>query len=248
MTTLYSQPETSYILDGLLSDPIERVDGRKFDDFRSLAFEVGNSGLATGSSYVAGAGCEWQIGIKLDVENGSGGLECFVDYSSNALSAQNIPSNLSTSLLSNLLNVTISPCLPKSQFIIIESQNSIKAFRLQLNAMLMSATDCSVSSLMDTLFLGVRMALLNARIPRTRPLAFEAHGDADVAKDAGDIEKFGLNTSGAANRLSNKKAIDFELEDVWNEGDPIQGTECLPVSVTLNVVSRRCIKDIIAIL
>lgn len=239
MTAQYSQPETSYALEGLVSTPMERIDGRSYDDYRRLKYEVGNSPSSSGSAYISGAGCEWQVCIKLDVVEGisAGGLEAQVEYTTAAVNSQRIPLIITPGLLSNLVNVTLSPIIPPSVFQILEAGDKSKSFRLQLTAALISAGDCSSSSIVDTLFLGVKMALSETRLPRTRPLVFEAQGDTAGEDINEDLEKFGLKTGGVGHK--NRNVADFELIDQWHEGDPIPGVENLPLSITLNVVGAR---------
>ncbi|TIA88073.1 hypothetical protein E3P99_02827 [Wallemia hederae] len=243
MAAQFSQPETSYALEGLVSTPMERIDGRGYDDYRRLKFEIGNSPSSSGSAYISGAGCEWQVCIKLDVVEGvnAGGLEAQVDFTSAAVNSQQIPSLITPGLLSNLVNVTISPIIPPSVFQILEAGDKSKSFRLQLTAALMSVRDCSSSSIIDTLFLGVKMALSETRLPRTRPLVFEAQGDTAGDSLNEDLEKFGLKTGGAGHR--NRNAADYELIDQWHEGDPVRGVENLPLSITLNVIQEAFFLD-----
>ncbi|TIA96962.1 hypothetical protein E3P96_03495 [Wallemia ichthyophaga] len=236
MAAHYSQPETSYALEGLINTPMERIDGRNYDDYRSLKFETGNSPSSSGSAYICGAGCEWQVCIKLDVVEGfsAGGLDAQVEYTSAAANSQKIPPLITPGLLSNLVNVTLSPIIPPRVFQILDAGDKSKWFRLQMSAALMSAENCSSSSIIDTLFLAVKMALSETRLPRTRPLVFEAQGETAGENINEDLEKFGLKTGGSGNK--NRSAADFELVDQWHEGDPIPGIDNLPLSITLNVV------------
>lgn len=236
MAAHYSQPETSYALEGLINTPMERIDGRNYDDYRSLKFETGNSPSSSGSAYICGAGCEWQVCIKLDVVEGfsAGGLDAQVEYTSAAANSQKIPPLITPGLLSNLVNVTLSPIIPPRVFQILDAGDKSKWFRLQLSAALMSAENCSSSSIIDTLFLAVKMALSETKLPRTRPLVFEAQGETAGENINEDLEKFGLKTGGSGNK--NRSAADFELVDQWHEGDPIPGIDNLPLSITLNVV------------
>lgn len=97
-------------------------------------------------------------------------------------------------------------------------------------------------NLVDTLFLSVRSALCDLKVPRTKNVAFEAA----ILEEEGESDMAGIK--GAA--LGNKKKLDrrnkayaagaeFDLEDFGDEGEylPASVRDSLPVCITLNIVS-----------
>ena len=121
--------------------------------------------------------------------------------------------------------------------------------------------DCVVLSdsgnVHDTLCAAARCALWNVRVPRTRAVGTSTFQSAAAKAQANANGMLGVMTPeqagyGLKNTLVSETggkmkgkaggsaAAEFELEDSWDEGAPIEGRDRLPVCVTLNVV-RVCI-------
>ncbi|TIB68179.1 hypothetical protein E3Q23_03893 [Wallemia mellicola] len=220
MSHLYSKPEVSYVRDGLLTSPVERLDGRQSEDFRSIEFERGNLLNSSGSCLVRTKGCEWQTSIKLEIAEGAevSCIDTQVDFTSSTLNTSRIPENMSAGMLSNLLRNTIT--LPIEQFRIIDADEKSKWFRLSISSTLATIDDSSYSNIIDTLYLSVFISLLDVRLPHTQPLNYE--------ENQTDSLKIGKQQS--------KKGIDFELIDSHKGGFSLEGLNDIPLSITINVI------------
>lgn len=150
-----------------------------------------------------------------------------------------------TALLGTVLASTSSP-LSAAQLEIVPGA---RAWTLYLDAQLLSLDGGNVP---DALFAAAHAAMRDARLPRTRAVAFEAptgssgsghlqdttvppegkgaQGGA-LSNEGGDLDRMGIKG------MLKSKAVDFELDDLWDEGAPLQGAEDLPVCVTVNLVS-----------
>ena len=159
--------------------------------------------------------------------------------------------DLSTDL-SLFLSTTLSPSassssssdpilgLDLSQLIIIPGK---KAWTLYVDAIVLAFE----GNIHDALFIAVRSAIWDTRIPRTKSIAYTAPPSASKTSKSepaplggsdptgpvaeGDLDVFGIKG------MVKSKAVDFELEDYWEEGDVLKGRDDLPVCVTLNIVS-----------
>lgn len=96
-------------------------------------------------------------------------------------------------------------------------------------------------NLHDIMSMAIRSALYDLKIPRTRPVAYmqenKAVGDEEEGEDAG--MKALLKTRKKAKTQQDKQATaaDFELLDYEADtGEPLQGRDALPVTVTLYMV------------
>jgi exosome complex component RRP42 len=107
-------------------------------------------------------------------------------------------------------------------------------------------------NVLDAIFLAATAALRDTRVPRTKAVEFKARGRGngsgqsnvedvdmkDVADErAGRDENSGLDTRGW------KNATDFELEDYWDEGEPLKCLGSWPVCITLNFVGIKHFVD-----
>lgn len=92
----------------------------------------------------------------------------------------------------------------------------------------------------DAMFMAARAALWDTKVPRTRSIQYAGrkNGRTDAPMDVDDgnaAEVSGFDTRHL------KAAVDFELVDTWDEGEPLAGREKWPVCVTLNIVrSHLC--------
>lgn len=261
-----SKSEKSYIRAALSESQPIRADGRSLLDYRSIALETGVASLANGSARVnigksageeSGSGTEVIAAVKLEVENvldgegvDGGRIACTVSWfvsgfafpslyfspfakDCKASSPAAYP-HLSPAALDDLsydLTIILNQCIshpslhPKNLGIIPRR----RSWLLNLDAMVLSDS----GNVYDALFLAARSALWDTKVPKTRSVQYQpksnAISDQDVempADGSGSI----FNTKGAAN------AVNFELADYWDEGEPLMVTQEWPVCVTLNLV------------
>jgi exosome complex component RRP42 len=124
--------------------------------------------------------------------------------------------------LSTLLQSTLSTTLtPSPQLTIVPN---LKSWLLTLDAVIISDS----GNIVDTLFIAARAALWDTRIPRTRSVEFQSREEGNLEK--GDVFKDAVSTG----KMS--AAVDFELMDYWDDGEPLVGREAIPVCITLNLV------------
>lgn len=107
----------------------------------------------------------------------------------------------------------------------------------------------SAGNLADALFLSVRSALYDLKIPRTRNVAYEAKEDKDAQ---GDSDMAGIKGAALGKKKEQKgeagkrqaAGAEFEIEDYWDEGHPLEDAvrEDLPVCITMNIVSLPTIR------
>ncbi|KAG2017575.1 cytidylyltransferase [Coprinopsis cinerea AmutBmut pab1-1] len=260
-----SKAESSYIQAGLTSIPGQRIDGRALDEYRIVALETGVAPLANGSARVSiggrtsvegngGGGTEVVAATKLEVESvdegegvDGGRVVCTVTcspaayphLSSNAL--EDLQYDLTTIIDSTLSHSSLHP----KNLTIVPGR---KAWCMHLDLVVLA----DQGNVLDVLFLAARAAVWDTRVPRTKVVEWKARpmGGAVVgggaAKDVGgkekgkdadrmDVDDTEQPTSGFDTRQLNK-AVDFELPDYWDEGEPLEGSEKWPVCVTLNLV------------
>ena len=126
-------------------------------------------------------------------------------------------------------------CLEASK-IIRSSQLTIVSEKKRWHVHVEAVVICDAGNLLDCLVVASRAALWDLRIPRTRPLRYESQtkeDTTDMEMDEGRLDALGSAVKGAKKP---QHAIDFELEDYWDDGQPLHDREALPVCVTLNVV------------
>lgn len=109
-----------------------------------------------------------------------------------------------------------------------------KAWLLSLDLVVLA----DAGNALDALFMAARAALWDTKVPRTRPIQYQARrGIADNA-DAMEVE--GDPSAGTRSafdtRDMKRAAADFELPDYWDEGEVLDGRDRWPVCVTLNLV------------
>ena len=144
-------------------------------------------------------------------------------------------------------NILSHPSLRPSNLNILPGQ---KSWLLHLDIIVLS----DGGNVYDALFLAARAALWDTKVPRTRTVEYRAPetemtkkkkktsaggggimgsvvkgGDMDVDVDEDDV------TSSFDTRQL-QRAIDFELDDYWDEGEPLDGGNRWPVCITLNIV------------
>ena len=111
-----------------------------------------------------------------------------------------------------------------------------KSWLLHLDLLVLS----DAGSIVDALFLAAAAALRDTRVPRTRSVEYKARKEVTSGADRMAVDEGSMDaeekTSGLDTR-SLRKATDFELEDYWDEGEPLKCSGSWPVFITLNLVS-----------
>lgn len=99
---------------------------------------------------------------------------------------------------------------------------------------------------LDAIFVAAVAALRDTRVPRTKAVEYRSKararaGQGDVEMwDSDRVEKRGeQNSYSALDTRSWQNATDFELEDYWDEGEPLRlgCNASWPVCITINIVS-----------
>ena len=108
-----------------------------------------------------------------------------------------------------------------------------KAWLLSLDVLVISDS----GNVYDAMFMAAQAALWDTKVPRTRAAEYRSQGGVSGGKGGGDMDVDAASQSGF-NVRAEKAVADFELEDYWDEGEPLSGRDQWPVCVTLNVVCR----------
>lgn len=132
-----------------------------------------------------------------------------------------------TSVISSALSSSITP---SSQLTIVPNK---KCWLLNVDALVLS----DAGNIFDALFIAIRGALWDLKIPRTHGIQFDSQPPGKSGGE-GDIMKDVLRERRRAD------AIDFELEDYWDDGDPLANRDSLPIAITLNLVSNVTFSNI----
>ncbi len=128
------------------------------------------------------------------------------------------------------LTALISPVLtsaltPSSQLTVVPQRRS---WLLSIEAIIL-ADD---GNALDAVMIAIRAALWDLRIPRTKEVQFVSRAT---------NSETGVGSSDALKDLLKERKrinpVDFELEDSYDDGEPLHGRDGLPVCVTLNLVS-----------
>ncbi|KAI9507607.1 ribosomal protein S5 domain 2-like protein [Russula earlei] len=240
-----SKSEKSYIQTSLQAPSPLRADGRSIHQFRAITLQTGVVPIANGSAQLnlgrssdeSMGGTEVLAAARLEVEDigvdaggGGGRVVCAVSCSPAAYSY------LSAAALDDLqhdysavLNDVLSHAsLRPPNLGIIPSR---KAWLLTLDLMILS----DAGNVYDALFMAARAVLWDTRVPRTRAIEYRPD-KREGGKGGGDeMDVDSEPHSGLDTRRSKAPAIDFELEDHWDDGAVLGGREAWPVSVTLNL-------------
>lgn len=108
-----------------------------------------------------------------------------------------------------------------------------RAWLLNLDVVILADS----GNVVDALFMAARAALWDTKVPRTRPVAYQApSASKNAPKENQDSMDVDQGTSGFDTRDMGRTAADFELPDYWDEGEVLKGRERWPVCVTLNLV------------
>ena len=103
----------------------------------------------------------------------------------------------------------------------------------------------------DAIFLAAAAALRDTRVPKTKVVEYKARARAGGKMDGGDVEMKEATADGTGDRDQNsgldtrawKNATDFELEDYWDEGEPLKCRGSWPVCITINSAASRHFVD-----
>jgi len=150
--------------------------------------------------------------------------------------------------LSTILHQCLAPALTSpssshqdsSQLTIIRLR---KHWHIGLEAVILS----DHGNIIDTLFVASRACLWDLRVPRTKGLEYRGPAanqsnttDADMDVDdgvAGDALKAAVAKKSVSGN-SKRDVADFELEDYWEDGLPLENRAELPVCITMNLVRQ----------
>jgi exosome complex component RRP42 len=146
---------------------------------------------------------------------------------------EDVQNDLTILLHSTLSHQTLHP----GNLLIIPGK---KAWCLNLDLVVLA----DEGNVIDVLFLAARSALWDTKVPRTRSIEYKARNQSSkLGTNAGaststDVDMDQDTTSGFDTRQLQLGAVDFELEDYWDEGVPLDGREAWPVGVTMNLVCQ----------
>lgn len=106
-----------------------------------------------------------------------------------------------------------------------------KAWVLSLDVLVIS----DAGNVYDAMFMASQAALWDTKVPRTRAVEYRAQGGLSGGKEGGDMDVDAASQSGF-NVRAERAVADFELEDYWDEGEPLAGRDQWPVCISLNLV------------
>ncbi|KZV65722.1 ribosomal protein S5 domain 2-like protein [Peniophora sp. CONT] len=239
-STSISKSEKSYIQTSLQASPPLRADGRGLHQYRPIALETGVAPLANGSARLrlgqttdSSGGTEILAGVKLEVqetEGTEGRIICSVSCSPSAYPHISGPAiediaHDYTAVLHEVLSHT--SLLPPSLRIL----PGRKAWLLSLDLLVVSDS----GNVYDALFMAAQAALWDTKVPRTRAVEYRSQGGLSGGKEGGDMDVDAASQSGF-NVRAERAVADFELEDYWDEGEPLAGRDQWPVCVALNLL------------
>ncbi|KAF9511629.1 hypothetical protein BS47DRAFT_1377112 [Hydnum rufescens UP504] len=229
-----SKSEQSYIRSSLLAGDSHRADGRGLDRFRTISLQAGGdvAPLANGSARVNIGGSEVIAAVKLEGPSGDdealgrngGRISCTITCSQSAYpyktnSQLDETSSDLTSIISSALSSSITP---SPQLTIVPNK---KSWLLNVDALVLS----DAGNILDALFISIRGALWDLKIPRTRGIQF-------TSREPGDLEGEADIMKGVLRERKQIDAVDFELEDFWEDGDPLVNRDSLPIAISLNIL------------
>ncbi|VDB91732.1 unnamed protein product [Peniophora sp. CBMAI 1063] len=239
-STSISKSEKSYIQTSLQASTPLRADGRGLYDYRPIALETGVAPLANGSARLrlgqtadSSGGTEILAGVKLEVEeteSTEGRIICNVTCSPSAYPhvQSNAIEDIAHDYTAILHEVLSHPSLLPPSLRILPGR---KAWVLSLDVLVIS----DAGNVYDAMFMAAQAALWDTKVPRTRAVEYRAQGGLSGGKDGGDMDVDAASQSGF-NVRAERAVADFELEDYWDEGDPLAGRDQWPVCVTLNLL------------
>ncbi|CED85211.1 Exosomal 3'-5' exoribonuclease complex, subunit Rrp42 [Phaffia rhodozyma] len=257
-TTVLSQSESSFITSSLVLPTPIRTDGRGLHEFRPFELSTGVAPQANGSARVqlghpgSTNGTEAVTAVRLEVldrpvgfgkdEGSSVGsrvdVTCSVDCSPSAFPLMDSKAlDAYSTYLTTLVQQTIPPLLPPLPI------TSSLSFHYTIDTLL---TSTAAGNIPDVVFLSIRSALSDLRVPRTRNVAYQAslsideNGESDMVGIKG-AALGGGKKKGAADRKKGQalaKGAEFEIEDYWDEGERLDESVRLdlPVCITLNIL------------
>ncbi|CAE7124075.1 unnamed protein product [Rhizoctonia solani] len=232
-----SKAEIAYIRSALLAATSDsgqlRGDGRGLFNYRPIGLELGVSPATNGSARARVGGTEVWTGIKLEVETNEtklagasgrdgGRVECVVTCTAGShphLSGQAID-DLSLEYSNQCAAALTSFLTPNPQYTIVPGY---KSWLVHVDSLVISDD----GNLVDVLWIAIRGALWDLRIPRTNPISFRTR-DSEKATRGGDA--FGGAVKSKYQSTGGKSgAGDFELPDYWDDGEPLNNRDSLPL-------------------
>ena len=251
-----SRTEQSFLLDGLRSKPAERADRRGLHDYRMMQVDTDMSLQADGSARVVLGSTEVHCGVKAEIESydaphvsvsrdvdfapwlpPSPRVQVMVEYSPALLHEHNATElAMITDTVQDMLQAcyaltgnSIGP-LDARQFIVVPYA---RYWVLHLDVYVMS---WSGGNVLDAVFAAAFCAMYQARIPGTKILALDkAAAQQDDVADQDDPAGIKFITRGRkpSSSAANVDAVDFALENEWDDGHLLAGREDVPVCVSI---------------
>ncbi|KZT43525.1 ribosomal protein S5 domain 2-like protein [Sistotremastrum suecicum HHB10207 ss-3] len=223
-----SKSEQSYTAQGLISNPPLRSDGRSLLDYRPICMSTGVYPQANGSAKVECGGSEVVVGVMCEIDHegnedhsfsANGRIKCNVLCTPSAYPAHSPPAldDLSYDLSVILSDVYSDPGLLPSNLVVVPGR---KSWTIHIDALVTA----DGGNLLDVLFLAVRAALWNCRVPSTKNIEYK--GSSQLGNESAFVTQH--RTSHAA---------DFEIKDFWEDGESLANRETFPIAITLNLLS-----------
>lgn len=157
-------------------------------------------------------------------------ITCISSQSAYPFKTSNQLDDLSSDLSTFLTTSLSSALTPSPQLTIVPSK---KAWALHVDALVLADS----GNIFDTIMLAIRAALWDLRIPRTRSVEIERVKDAEEKDQDGD-SAMGMKAllKQRTSRRPVARGAEFDLEDYWDEGEPLRNRDALPIGMTLNLV------------
>ena len=147
------------------------------------------------------------------------------------------------------------PIIPTDQLVILRSlhfpHQPTRAWKLNVDV---EFDDIAGGNLADAMFASVHAALDNVRLPQTRVVGldvqhlkngnqtldiFDVKGRKQQPKHTPANIPPAQQDGAPANQLESRIGVDYEIQDLWTNGVPLQGGRDFPVGATVNIVCTR---------
>ncbi|KAF8342681.1 ribosomal protein S5 domain 2-type protein [Cantharellus anzutake] len=236
-----SKAEESFLRTSILSTPPSRADGRLLNEFRMIAV---NREAVFGRVNLGGT--DVIAAVKLEVENigptgdgaegegrDGGRVACAIICAQSAYPHKS-PQALdeaSADLTALFTPILASSLTPSSQLTIVPHKRS---WLLGIEAIILADDGNAI----DAVMVAIRAALWDLRIPRTKGVQYVSRPTYSGTYTASADAIKGILTEG-----KRVDPADFELEDSYDEGNPLERRDELPVCVTLNLIGSTYFLD-----